>query len=59
MLTIRFEDSLRFSLDLKNPSFEKLIPPAMLKLLVENVVKHNFFTKKKPIEVSITSDGFF
>lgn len=46
-------------MDLKNPSFEKLIPPAMLKLLVENVVKHNFFTKKKPIEVSITSDGFF
>ncbi|MDO8966314.1 sensor histidine kinase [Algoriphagus sp.] len=59
LLTIRFEDSLRFSLDLKNPSFEKLIPPAVLQLLVENVVKHNFFTKKKPLEVSITSDGFF
>lgn len=59
LLTIRFEDSLRFSLELKNSSFEKLIPPAVLQLLVENVVKHNFFTKKQPLEVSISSDGFF
>ncbi|MFN3998373.1 MAG: sensor histidine kinase [Algoriphagus sp.] len=58
LLTIRFEDSLKFSLDLEKSSFQKLIPPAVLQLLVENVVKHNYFTRMEPLEVSISSNEF-
>ena len=58
LLSIRFEDSLRFTLDFSQSSLEKHIPPAVLQLLVENVVKHNYFTKKEPLEVALTSDGF-
>lgn len=59
LLTIRFEDSLQFSLDFKKSSYQKLIPPAVLQLLVENVVKHNYFTRKEPLEVILSSDGDF
>jgi len=57
LLTIRFKESLKFSLDLEKSSFHKLIPPAVLQLLVENVVKHNYFTRKEPLEVLLSSDG--
>jgi two-component system, LytTR family, sensor kinase len=57
MLTIRFEESLKFSLDLEKSSFQKLIPPAVLQLLLENVVKHNYFTRKEPLAVVLSSDG--
>lgn len=59
LLTIRFEDSLQFSLDFEKSSYRKLIPPAVLQLLVENVVKHNYFTRKEPLEVMLSSDGEF
>ena len=53
LLTIRFEDSLSFSVEVKNSSLLKFIPPAVLQLLVENVVKHNYFTRKEPLEIQI------
>lgn len=59
LLTIRFEESLKFSLDIKTPCLHKFIPPAVLQLLVENVVKHNYFTKKEPLEILLSSDEFF
>lgn len=59
LLTIRFEDSLQFSLDFEISSYRKLLPPAVLQLLVENVVKHNYFTRKEPLAVTLSSDGDF
>lgn len=59
LLTIRFEESLQFSLDFEKSSHQKLIPPAVLQLLVENVVKHNYFTRKQPLEVILSADGDF
>lgn len=59
LLSIRFEESLKFYLELENSCFEKLIPPAVLQLLVENVVKHNYFTKKEPLEIRLFCSGEF
>lgn len=59
LLTIRFEESLKFSLDIRNSSHRKLIPPAVLQLLVENVVKHNYFTRREPLDILLSSDEFF
>lgn len=57
LLSIRFDQSIRFQLSIE-PSFnEFLVPPAVLQLLVENVVKHNYFTQKEPLEVKIFSEG--
>lgn len=35
------------------------LPPAVLQLLVENAIKHNGFSKEKPLLISVTlSDGY-
>ncbi len=60
LLSIRFEESLKFSLEINKLYLDKLVPPAVLQLLVENVVKHNYFTKKEPLEVKLfCEDDFF
>lgn len=57
LLSIRFDQSIRFQLAIKPEFNELLVPPAVLQLLVENVVKHNYFTQKEPLEVRIFSEG--
>ncbi len=54
LLEIRFKDSLSFDLKVASDCPEKLIPPAVLQLLVENAVKHNYFTLKEPLEIKIS-----
>ncbi len=55
LLSIRFQDSLSFQLNIDKESYNKFLPPAVLQLLVENVVKHNYFTKQEPLIVTIKS----
>lgn len=56
LLIIRFEDSLTFKMDVDESCKSAFLPPAVLQLLVENVVKHNYFTISEPLEVEIRSD---
>lgn len=56
LLSIRFQNALTFKIDIDKRSLNYFIPPAVLQLLVENVVKHNYFTSSEPIEVIIKSD---
>ncbi|MGY6521590.1 MAG: sensor histidine kinase [Mongoliitalea sp.] len=53
LLEIRFQGSLTFQKAIDEEALPKMLPPAVMQLLVENVVKHNFFTDVKPLEVSI------
>jgi len=53
LLEIRFKNSLSFDLQLASDCPDKMIPPAVLQLLVENAVKHNYFTLKEPLEIQI------
>ena len=57
LLSIRFEQSISFNVTIDPKFNELLVPPAVLQLLVENVVKHNYFTQKEPLEVRIYSEG--
>jgi sensor histidine kinase YesM len=56
LLSIRFKDSLTFKMELDPSCPDRLIPPAVLQLLVENAVKHNYFTLKEPLEIRITNN---
>lgn len=56
LLIIRFEDSLTFKMEIDESCKGLFLPPAVLQLLVENVVKHNYFTISEPLEVEIISD---
>lgn len=53
LLSMRFQDALLFKKEIDQNLLNRSIPPAVLQLLVENVVKHNFFTAKDPMEVLI------
>lgn len=56
LLSIRFQSSLTFNLEFEKQCSHFHLPPAVLQLLVENVVKHNYFTESEPLEVHIKSD---
>lgn len=55
LLEIRFEGSLMFNLIIEEQCHHKMLPPSVLQLLVENVVKHNFFTDNQPLTVLINA----
>ncbi|MHA7129121.1 sensor histidine kinase [Algoriphagus namhaensis] len=59
LLHVRFGNSLQIELETMDQKEFNLIPPVVLQLLVENIVKHNFFTSKKPLKVVIskTNEG--
>ncbi len=57
MMNVRHEGALSITTDiLVNPK-EYLIPTLSLQMLVENALKHNYFSKEKPLEISIFSLG--
>ena len=57
LLMIRFEHSIHIAIDIKQELDDHRIPPTVLQLLIENVVKHNFFTEQKPVTIEIKSVG--
>lgn len=57
LLEIRFGKALNINIDIDPGLQNTMIPPTVLQLLLENVVKHNFFTEKQPIEVSVKGKG--
>ncbi|MDY3338288.1 histidine kinase [Riemerella anatipestifer] len=53
LLKTRFEDSVNFSFDI-NPEFEnRSVVPLSLQLLLENVIKHNFATTQKSLNIKV------
>jgi two-component sensor histidine kinase len=57
LLEARFGDCLSFQIDVPENLQSRLIPPLTLQMLVENAIKHNQITEKKPLTVSITASG--
>jgi two-component system, LytTR family, sensor kinase len=54
MLGVRFEDKLRFSIDVpEDQQNQYSIPDFILQPIVENAVKHNIVSKEKPLEIII------
>ncbi|MDN3202569.1 sensor histidine kinase [Algoriphagus sediminis] len=57
LLDVRFGDSLDIELEDFDKKNEVFIAPVVLQLLIENIVKHNFFTSKKPLKVVVGKVG--
>lgn len=53
MLQIRFGENLHFELNEKGLSNHNHIVPLSLQLLVENAVKHNIISNKRPLKIKI------
>jgi two-component system, LytTR family, sensor kinase len=50
---VRFGDSFRCSIEVPEEKYSMKIPVYALQTLVENAFKHNYFTEKNPLYVSI------
>ncbi|CAH8293318.1 hypothetical protein EV196_103160 [Mariniflexile fucanivorans] len=57
LLKMRFEDSIIFDIPEKANNPESKVVPLSLQLLLENAVKHNTVTSKKPLHIKIYEDG--
>ncbi len=58
LLELRFEESLKVTLDLeKNQEYKFLVPPVSIMMAVENAVKHNEASKQNKLSIKITQDN--
>lgn len=53
LLRIRFGDALRTEIEIPPAIHDRGIPPNTLQILIENAVKHNVLTSKKPLHISV------
>lgn len=56
LLSIRFEDSLKFDILIDDALNQKVLPPMTLQMLVENAIKHNEVSNAMPLMISIKSN---
>ena len=57
LLTIRFENSLTYSLPETQIDPEAKVVPLSLQLLLENTIKHNIVSDMQPLHISISVEG--
>ncbi|MEL6392629.1 MAG: histidine kinase [Bacteroidota bacterium] len=57
LLKSRFEDKLQVDINVPDHLLNSQVPPLSLQLLLENVVKHNALSSKKPVMVDIKSSS--
>lgn len=56
LLKMRFENNLQFDIQI-NKSFETYhLPPMAIQVLIENAVKHNEISNRKPLTIHISTD---
>lgn len=53
LLMMRFEDSIKVDIDKNTAKIKAKIIPLSLQLLLENAIKHNQISEKKPLEIKI------
>ena len=56
ILRVRFSSQIEFLMQFDEPENYE-IPPMTLQLLVENAIKHNVVSKKKPLRIKIVQTG--
>ncbi|MCB2220438.1 MAG: histidine kinase [Bacteroidetes bacterium] len=55
LLGLRFEKNLEVEWEIKSAAETKMVAPLTLQLLIENAVKHNIVSKKKPLLIRISA----
>jgi two-component system, LytTR family, sensor kinase len=54
---VRFDDSFQCQIDIPEQYLAKKIPVYALQTLIENALKHNAFTDKKPLLIEVLIEG--
>jgi two-component system LytT family sensor kinase len=53
LLQIRFDQAIRFEIDIPEDQIQQLLPPMALQILIENVIKHNEASLERPLTILI------
>jgi len=56
ILKERFEEALQIEINIAEDVLEKQLPPLVLQLLIENAIKHNVVSIKKPLSIKIINE---
>lgn len=58
LIHLRFSENLKVEIDIPEKMQHKLIAPMTLQMLIENAIKHNIVSHKKPLTIQIYADMF-
>ena len=53
MMKVRHNNAIAININISNTYHSNLIPTLSLQMLVENALKHNYYSKEKPITINI------
>ena len=56
MMKVRHNEAITIHTDIDKRHLSKLIPTLSIQMLVENALKHNYYSKEKPIKIEIYID---
>ena len=54
---MRYEDNLRFEIRVDEQLRDKQVPPMAVQLLIENAIKHNEISNRRPLVITIRTEG--
>lgn len=57
MVSVRFENSIKFEIEISPLDGDKAIPPLAIQMLIENAIKHNMASETQPVIIKIYSDN--
>ncbi|MEX0359571.1 MAG: sensor histidine kinase, partial [Allomuricauda sp.] len=57
MMNVRHRDAVVIKSEIQKSSEQFLIPTLSVQMLVENALKHNYYSKEKPLEIQISTIG--
>lgn len=57
LIKTRFDESFSFEVNIREEDHTKYIAPLSVQMLIENAIKHNVVSIKKPLHITITSQG--
>ena len=59
LLRVRFDDSIQIENQIDISDVDAMVLPCTLQSLVENAIKHNFFSDNEPLVISIQMNPYF
>lgn len=57
LMKMRYEENLRFEIEIDEGTKGLLLPPMSVQLLIENAIKHNEISNRNPLTISIRTEG--
>jgi len=56
LLKERFEDNLKVDIDIPEERMQDKVLPLSLQMLIENAIKHNVISKKRPLSITVKTE---